>query len=244
MNIIIYSPDSIDAMVPVDVEREASSILSILENTFSQRIDGREAVRKLKEADYNWKQMEWQGWYFEYESFNAVTNELGGGIGPTFGSTEFDYQRDFVWDLKAHSSTTPSGNERRDMYLNDKNAVEDCILANDGIGFVVAHGNPEYDDDDRSFYHWHQELKGGKSNYVKRREERDAPSRERKKAFDLNNISAYFVPSIDALRKGEEDGWIRPRSQGRNADGSERPKKYALYPDKVPDEIVAAEVEY
>lgn len=229
-------------MLPNDVEQEATSILNVLQGVFPQRIDGREAVKELKEAEYNWKQMEWQGWYFEYKAFNSLENELGGEVGPTFGSTEFDYQRDFVWDLKAHSTTTPSGNKRRDMYLNDKTAIEDCIRENDGIGFIVAHGEPEYDDDDRSFYHWHQELKGGKSDYVKRREERDAPSRKRKKAFPLDRISAYFVPTIDALRQGEEDGWIRPRSQGRNADGSERPKKYAFYPDKAPTEVIADEV--
>ena len=231
-------------MLSADVREEAEAVLAVLEETFPERIDGREAVLQLKEADYNWKQMEWQGWYFEYEAFTALTGELGGDVGPTFDSTAFDYQRDHVWDLKAHSTTTPSGNERRDMYLNDKTSVEDCIRANDGIGFIVAHGDPEYDDDDRSFYHWHQELKGGKSDYVKRREERDAPSRERKRAFHLDRISAYFVATIDALREGEEDGWIRPRSQGRNADGSERPKKYALYPDRVPDAVTAAEVTY
>lgn len=231
-------------MLPDDVEQEATAILDVLQGVFPQRIDGREAVRELKDAEYNWKQMEWQGWYFEYKAFEGLERELGGGVGPTFGSTEFDYQRDFVWDLKAHSTTTPSGNERRDMYLNDKTAIEECLRENDGIGFIVAQGDPEYDDEDRSFYHWHQELKGGKSDYVKRREERDAPSRERKQAFVLDRISTYFVPTLDALRQGEADGWIRPRSQGRNADGSERPKKYALYPDKVPTEVVADEIAY
>jgi len=231
-------------MLPDAVIREAEAVLEVLREAFPERIDGRDAVLELKEADYNWKQMEWQGWYFEYRAFTDLTDQLGGRTGPTFGSTEFDYERNYVWDLKAHSTTTPSGNERRDMYLNDKASVEECIQANDGIGFVVAHGDPEYDDDERSFYHWHQELKGGKSDYVKRREERDAPSRERKQAFHLDKISAYFVPSLEALRDGEEAGWIRPRSQGRNADGSERPKKYALYPGKVPESVTAAEVSY
>lgn len=231
-------------MLPNEVANEAELAIDVLEQTFSPRVDGREAVLELKEAEYNWKQMEWQGWYFEFTAFDALTDQLAGTVGPTFDSTEFDYQRNYVWDLKAHSTTTPSGNERRDMYLNDKTSVEECIRANDGIGFIVAHGDPEYDDDDRSFYHWHQELKGGKSEYVKRREERDASSRVRKRAFHLNRISAYFVPSIGALRDGEDAGWIRPRSQGRNADGSERPKKYVLYPDKVPESFTAAEVTY
>lgn len=231
-------------MLSEGVIEEATAATDVLEDTFSPRIDGRDAVLALKEADYNWKQMEWQGWYFEYEAFDALVSTLGGDVGPTFDSTEFDYQRHNVWDLKAHSTTTPSGNERRDMYLNDKTSVEECIRVHDGIGFIIAHGDPEYDDDDRSFYHWHQELKGGKSEYVKRREERDAPSRERKQAFHLDRISAYYVPSIAVLRDGEDEGWIRPRSQGRNADGSERPKKYALYPDKVPESVTAAEVTY
>lgn len=231
-------------MLSRDVVREAEAALDVLSETFPERIDGREAVLELKDADYNWKQMEWQGWYFEYKAFTSLTTQLDGGAGPTFDSTEFDYERDYVWDLKAHSTTTPSGNERRDMYLNDKTSVEDCIQANDGIGFIVAHGDPEYDDDERSFYHWHQQLKGGKSDYVKRREDRNASSRKRKRAFRLDRISAYFVPSLEELRNGEDDGWIRPRSQGRNADGSERPKKYALYPSKVPDDVTAAEVTF
>lgn len=231
-------------MLDREVKNEASSMLKVITEVLPKRIDGRDAVRELKEADYNWKQMEWHGWYFEYKSFTTLKNELEGDVGPTYGSTEFDYQRNFVWDLKAHSTTTPSGNERRDMYLNDKSAIEDCIRQNDGIGFIVAHGDPEYDDDDRSFYYWHQELKGGKSDYVKRREERDAPSRERKKAFPMDKISAYYVPTIESLREGEKEGWIRPRSQGRNSDGTPRPKKYALYPSKVPDNMIADEIEF
>lgn len=231
-------------MLPEAVGREAETILQVLGDAFPERIDGRDAVLELKDADYNWKQMEWQGWYFEHKAYTSLVDQIGGDVGPTYGSTEFDYQRENVWDLKAHSTTTPSGNERRDMYLNDKTSVEDCIRANGGIGFIVAHGDPEYDDEDRSFYHWHQELKGGKSDYVKRREERDAPTRERKQAFRIKTISAYFVPSLEALLNGEDDGWIRPRSQGRNADGSDRPKKYALYPDKVPSGVIAAELTY
>ena len=28
--------------------------------------DGKQAILELKEADYQWRQMEWIGWYFEF----------------------------------------------------------------------------------------------------------------------------------------------------------------------------------
>jgi len=29
--------------------------------------EGKSCVLELKEADYNWRQMEWCGWYFEFK---------------------------------------------------------------------------------------------------------------------------------------------------------------------------------
>ncbi len=34
--------------------------------------DGKECILELKQANYNWKQMEWWAFYFEYKAFELL----------------------------------------------------------------------------------------------------------------------------------------------------------------------------
>ena len=56
------------------------------------------------------------------------------------------------------------GKESSSVIVNDKLATAKAIKQFGGAGLILAAGNATYNDKDRSFQIWHQELKGGLSN--------------------------------------------------------------------------------
>jgi hypothetical protein len=211
----------------IGVIEEARAIKKVLETYLPKSWDGKKCILELKEANFNWKQMEWVGWYFEYKARKTLVDRIGGGKGPRYGKTSFDYQNQYVWDFKSHlvnSSSHPWA------IMNDCEAANSCIEDNNGMGFIIALGKALYNDEDGSFYKWHQELKGGKSKYVRKRIARGAPSRKRKTAFELYEYLMIFLQSKDEIERAIEEGWLSGNAQigWRNADGSARRAKYQI----------------
>ena len=226
-----------DGKFPNDVKNEAKQIIEILIRALPKTVDGKEAILELKQNDYNWRQMEWIGWYFEYKLFTLLTEKMQGSNGPVFGKTTFDYKNQFVWDFKAHPSLTAKGTTNDPMILNDREAIETCIRENRGLGFIVIYGKAIYDTTG-AFKEWHDDLKGGPSSYEQERIRRNAPSRKRKSAFEIDRIEAVFFNSQSELDRGVQEKWITFFQEGmRNADGSPRRAKYALWTMKAPDSI-------
>lgn len=205
-------------------EDEARAIDKILRGTIPLRWDGKSAVLRLKEADYQWAQMEWIGFYFEYMAFRNVTSQLGGSVGPKYGHTTFDYQGNFVWDFKAHVSK--SGPDW--AILNDSEAIEQCIRERGGIGIVIACCDASYDQDG-SFKKWHDDLKGSISRYESQRIKRKAPSRRRKVSVIISNYKFFYFSHIDELKKGVEEGWLKGFQKGmRNSNNRARRNKFLI----------------
>ncbi|MCD6412756.1 MAG: hypothetical protein J7L54_01230, partial [Elusimicrobia bacterium] len=167
------------------VVEEARTIKSILDKKIKKFWDGRRCILELKDADYNWRQMEWIGWWLEYFGRKVLMDNYGGGIGPRYNNTVLDYKNKFVWDFKAHPVNSPA---HPVAIMNDCEAINRCIKDNSGIGFILALGIAEYNDRNETFKNWHQGLKGGKSAYVKHRIARGAPSRRRKVSFELKDF--------------------------------------------------------
>lgn len=208
------------------IEEESALIRKVLRENIPQVWDGRKCILELKEADYNWKQMEWIGWYFEYKARLVLINTIGGSEGPTYGNTTFDYKKQYVWDFKAHPSNSSS---HPWAIMNDCEAVQSCIRDNHGLGFVIAMGNAFYNDEDQSFKIWHDNLKGGKSKYEQERIKRGAKSRKRKTSFKLTDYLVLFFSNIKQIEIALEEEWLRYFQKGmRNADGSPRRTKYQI----------------
>jgi len=186
--------------------------------------DGKQCILELKGADYNWRQMEWIGFWFEWKARHLLEGVIGGGGGPTFGRTTFDYKNQYVWDLKAH----PTQGGRSDwVVLNDCEAIDLCIAKHGGIGAIVCSGTAVMDETGE-FKLWHDVLKGGVSKYERERIGRNAPSRTRKKSFYVERLSALFF-TAPILKSGIAEGWIDRFQEGmRNADGSPRKPKYEI----------------
>jgi len=97
---------------------EVISLFDQLIKVLPRFVDGKKAILEMKDGgSRNWRQMEWIGFWFEFFLEQNLIPILGGARGPTFGTTQFDFKKKFVWDLKAH----PSGS--KNLILNDQIAI-------------------------------------------------------------------------------------------------------------------------
>lgn len=87
--------------------------------------DGKSSVLELKEADYNWRQMEWWAFYFEYLCFEALGHDFK-HPGEAYGTVRFDLRRNVNWDLKSKAIKS----DDHKAILNDKSAMVESIRNN------------------------------------------------------------------------------------------------------------------
>jgi hypothetical protein len=178
--------------------------------------DGKNCILELKDADFQWRQMEWIGFYFEFVSKKLLNNDFD-FPGEKFGNVTFDLKGAINWDLKAKAIKS----DNHSCILNDKNAMDESIKKYGSHGEIIALCDVEYNDTFRSFQNWHTELKGGKSNYEKEREQRTAVSRFRKTKAVVTEILFLIIRENDVEN-------LSINHQGRNSNGSLRNVKYML----------------
>lgn len=119
-----------------------SSLLDKLESSFPHKFDGKTAIEILKENDYNWKQMEWAGFYTEFLINNILQFNADMAWGNRFGSTVFDAKLgDIDLDYKTHSTNTNSNW----LMCNDWTATEKTIEQNGKLYILVVNVNFDYD---------------------------------------------------------------------------------------------------
>lgn len=217
---------------------EGKTLAQHLASNLPAEVDGRDAILGMRDSGSpNWRQMEWIGFWFEDYARRTLISSAGGGIGPAFGKTSFDYRRDYVWDLKYHPVNGSSGARASRLILNDAEAIERCIDMFGSVGFLIATGRVEFDDDVGTFKAWHDGVKGGKSGYELARIARGARSRKRKVSMTFEGVGVVVLDA-PTLGTGIRDRWILPFQEGmRNADGSPRRKKYMLNTSRVPEPI-------
>ncbi|QQS10024.1 MAG: hypothetical protein IPK69_05230 [Phycisphaerales bacterium] len=178
--------------------------------------EGKKSVLELKAADYNWKQMEWWAFYFEHLCHQKLTGEFA-VPGERFGTVRFDLKRAVNWDMKAKAIKS----DDHKCILNDCSAIDATVAKYGEHGIMIALCDVEYNDVDRSFQRWHSRLKGGLSDYEKRRRARTSVSRYRKTNATLSEI--LFLRFDEAIVKR-----LGRYNQGRNSNGRPRPPKYML----------------
>lgn len=207
-------------MTPKTDVKSAKALLSDL----PVKWDGKKSVLKLKEANFNWRQMEWWGFYFEHLCYNRLGNSFS-IPGDRYGKARtacFDMKGSINWDLKAKAIKS---DDHRSI-LNDTEAMNRSIREYGAHGLIIALCDVEYNDENRTFQKWHQKLKGGKSKYEIKREQRTSISRYRKTHATLQEILFLVVTSKNISALGIHH-------QGRNSNGKPRPPKYMLDYDTI-----------
>ncbi len=176
--------------------------------------DGKACVMELKEADYNWRQMEWWAFYFEYKVRQILQDKFE-FPGDMYCNTCFDMKGVINWDMKAKAVKS----DETKVILNDVCAMQESIEHYGYHGEIIALCDVKYNDIDRSFQKWHTELKGGKSNYELERENRTSVSRYRKTEATLSEIVLLILKKDDLET-------LSIMRQGRNSNGKARPEKF------------------
>ena len=193
--------------------------------------DGRNAILEMKEGgSKNWKQMEWMGFYFEFlchMHFDGIIDMPG----KKYGNTEFDAFSEISWDFKTHAANSTSHR----VITNDAEAIVNTIADYGYYEMILAIGEVEYNDEERTFKKWHDDLKNGISAYEKNRINRGAMSRLRKTEFILSEIhfASFDVEALGECGSSFQKGF-------RNADGSPRREKVTINIRKVPDDVLIA----
>jgi len=178
--------------------------------------EGKKSVLELKAADFNWRQMEWWGFYFEHLCRKRLEGEFQ-IPGERFGTVGFDLKRSVNWDLKAKAIKS----DDHKCILNDCRAIDSTIAKYGEHGLLIALCDVEYNDVNRTFQKWHSKLKGGLSDYEKKRRSRTAVSRYRKTSAVLAEVLFLRFDKTTVQRLGQ-------MRQGRNSNGKPRPPKYIL----------------
>jgi len=243
--VLFYATQAADALGrvadarPRSIEEEAERIVAACGSAFAEVLDMRTCVTLMKNrGDRNWAQSEWPGWYFESTGRATCMAKEGGEPGPQYGSVRFDYRLAHVWDFKAHSVRMASNSLNPKMILNDSAAIDSCVVAEGGVGFIVGHGDARYDVDG-SLRQWMASMK--KSGGVKSRSAKSGRSRAFKATFAMTHIDALFLPDADTIAQGLADGWLKNNFQVgfHQIDGdSPRAGKYLLDGRKMPEGIL------
>lgn len=151
--------------------------------------------------------------------------------GKKYGRTEFDAFCEISWDFKSHAANTTS----HTVITNDTEAIANTIKEFGNYGIILAIGEVEYNDEERTFKKWHDDLKEGISKYETSRINRGAMSRRRKTEFVLSEI--HFI-CFDSHTLLECSGTFQKGF--RNADGSPRREKVTVNIRKIPDTALVA----
>jgi len=148
--------------------------------------------------------------------------------GPKYDNVEFDGFKEIPWDFKSHAINTSS----HQIIVNDSEAISKAINEFGAVGVILALGEVKYNDDERTFQKWHEELKGGLSKYSKERIRRGAWSRLRKVELNLKQISFIRIDDEVLVKSGSF------QTNFRNADGTPRREKVLLNLEKLDEEII------
>lgn len=208
---------------------EGLEILKVLDKYFPKRFDGKQSIQWLHEHTTQKKQDEWAAFFFEEYSFPLLTRFLGGWKGPRITNNKrFDYQREYVWDLKLEANKDSKGNPSDWVILNDIESTKRVIKLECGLGYIVAMVDFRYDSNGK-LRRWRDIFESKKSS---------KNSRMLKKSGTVTTIKGVFLRNLNQIQKGIDDGWIGTFHQGRNSDGSARDPKYKIKVGSVPKEFL------
>jgi len=210
---------------------EGRDILHVLDKYFPKHFDGKTSIQWLHKHTTQKRQDEWAAFFFEEYCFPLLIKFLGGWKGPRITNNKrFDYQREYVWDLKLEAVRDIKGTASNWILLNDIKSTKRVIELESGIGYVIAVVDFSYDMDGK-LRTWREkfEEKEGSSN---------TRARTLKKNGQVIDLKAIFIKNTTQIEKGLKDGWIDIFKQGRNSDGSDREPKYKINRNKIPKEFM------
>jgi hypothetical protein len=199
---------------------EAAAILEALALVIPRQMEGRSCVRQMLEAEYSqWAQDEWAAFFFEFVGLPALVNAFSGGP-VSFENTIFDYGLNQVWDFKLHAAVSGAAP------LNAMHAIDACLAAGRGLGFIVLSGETKYDDGE--FRQWLRELRAAQGKKAALRNAPPSYVRKSKARFTPTKLEVFYFADAEALEGARNTGVLTVMNQGRQSSGASRRPKYGL----------------
>ena len=210
---------------------ELAAALQIAARQMPKHWDGRDAILEMKNSGgKRWRQTEWMEFYIEF-----LCEKTFGGIldmpGKSYNKARFDAFRKISWDFKALAANA----DTYDIIANDTEAIGQTIDEHGYYGLILAVGEVDYNDKERAFKRWHDELKGGASDYGHNRIERGAMSMKRVTKFVLSEI--HFVCLNDETMN---QCCGLHRKGFRNSSGRPQRSEVWVLIDRLPHEAILA----
>jgi len=193
-------------------------------------IDGKQAIQEMKDGgDPYWREMEWPAYYISF----LLKNQLRGRMQIVErGRKRICFQGEHPWDvrIKATDYRTPW------VILTDVRNTDRVFDDGRGFGLIVIFVIVTKDEDG-TFRQWHEELKGGSSEYTRRVEREGRRPRMRKKEMFLIKGTAWFFPTLAEFKRGVDEGWLDEdfARTMRNSDRRSRNPKYAIDISRIPE---------
>lgn len=228
------------------IKSEAEEILDFFSNELGMTIEG-EAIRPglyvdgLKAADWmqkrnipSWKELEWPGFFIKHIAQDFFENHKKSKIKPFTEGKKYRLKGEYLWDIRFHDVDKDPL-----IILIDASDFENDIKQYNGMGIIIINAVVIPDKDDK-FRLEIEEMKGGLSEYEKKRRAEGIEPRQRKAGFYAYWGIAYFISPEDIL--GNTDTWLMSNFQKnmRNSDDKPRNAKYIIDMENVPDEKIIA----
>tara|TARA_Y100001936_G_scaffold149537_1_gene145939 strand:+ start:412 stop:1101 length:690 start_codon:yes stop_codon:yes gene_type:complete len=213
-----------------------SEIFKHLDKNIDWNWDGKQSILHLKKHTNQWKQMEWQGFFWEEIGTQILANEMDMKIpGPKYGNVTIDTFLEIPWDFKAHNIHNNNENINKDIPTNGYKETKECLKEYTKIGFIIASGKSQFESTPgHPFKQWHDELKGEKSKYVIDGIKNNRNKRRRKVDFTVLSVDFIILDmeTIDLCGKFQE-GMV-------NSNGTLRKAKlnlpfYEIINNKIPE---------
>lgn len=204
------------------LQQEARLLVTALAASCPPHWDGRTCVKEMVRSEYGQaKQTEWIGFYFEFVGLPALINAYGGGP-VRIGATEFDYARNFVWDLKTHGQeklASPEGLSG-EAPLNDRESILQCVEERGLIGFLILSGASSFDGF-VEFDAWHRKMRGASAS-------KSLHPRRLKVSLHPVTLQAHVFQGTDEIEQALADGVLKVFGQGHQQSGRPRKPKLKL----------------
>ena len=206
----------------IRLQQEARLLVAALAASCPSHWDGRACVQEMLKSEYSKARgTEWAGWYFEFVGLPALINAYGGGP-VRIGATEFDYARNFVWDLKTHGQEKLASPEKvsGEALLNDHESILQCVDERGSIGFLILSGASSFDGF-IEFDAWHRKMRGAS-------ESRSPRPRRLKVSLHPVTLQAYVFQGTAEVEQALADGVLKVFRQGHQPSGKPRRPKLDL----------------
>lgn len=176
-------------------------------------------------GDRNWQQMEWPGWFFEFEAISLFKGlfSLHADL-PEEQQTGLDAFNEFPLDLKTRVNKNVKSAGNKWTILNDKRRMDDIFTEFGHLSFLVVSGDAEFGNIQKEYL---SRIRAQLGKKISTAGPSGRANRARKDSFSPTSLS-YFSFSARDWADLQKVGAVKIYNQGKQLNGDLRNLKYQV----------------